>query len=188
MPKRYFDLSDDVCVSGRWHIRPPMAEDGQAVDPWMFTEGQPLQLTTKLRMALRVKGRPLDFTLAGLDVPVVHAKVATLFAELAPQDIQLFPVDIEGQPEQFSILVATKLIQCIDESASDEVRRWRAEDGCPEKTGNYRVVSGMRIDTSKVGDAKVFRTWGWSVALIVSEEIKEALEHIGATGVKFTGV
>ncbi|HYH98162.1 hypothetical protein [Hyalangium sp.] len=46
----------------------------------------------------------------------------------------------------------------------------------------------MRIDPSKVGDAKVFRTWGWTAALIVSEEIKEALERIGTTGTKFKDV
>ncbi|RKH74907.1 hypothetical protein D7Y21_41135, partial [Corallococcus sp. AB045] len=46
----------------------------------------------------------------------------------------------------------------------------------------------MRIDTTKVGNAKVFRTWGWTVALIVSEDIKEALEHANITGVKFREV
>jgi hypothetical protein len=34
----------------------------------------------------------------------------------------------------------------------------------------------------------VFRTWGWEVALIVSGEIKTALETAGATGVRFTEV
>jgi hypothetical protein len=46
----------------------------------------------------------------------------------------------------------------------------------------------MRIDPSRVDEAKVFRTWGWSIALIVREEIKEALERIGATGTKFQEV
>jgi hypothetical protein len=71
-----------------------------------------------LSVPLEEKGKPLDFTFAGLDTPVVHMKVASTFAELAPNDVQLLPVDVEGQPEQFSILVATKLIQCIDEKAS----------------------------------------------------------------------
>ncbi|WP_426730664.1 imm11 family protein [Myxococcus faecalis] len=49
-------------------------------------------------------------------------------------------------------------------------------------------VSRMRIDPAKVEGAKVFRTWSWTVALIVSEEIKEALERAGITGAKFTDV
>jgi hypothetical protein len=45
-------------------------------------------------------------------------------------------------------------------------------------------VYGLRIYPSKMRDAKVFRTWGWTVTLIISEEIKEALERIGARGTK----
>jgi hypothetical protein len=158
------------------------------VDPWQFTEGHSVEISERLKMALQVAGKPLDFTLAGLDIPVVHAKVASILAELAPDDVQLLPVDIEGQPEQFNILVATNLIQCIDDEASEEVEYWRPEDERPEKTGNYRAVAGMRIDPSKAGDAKVFRTWGWTIALIVSEDIKEALERAGVTGIKFKEV
>jgi hypothetical protein len=39
-----------------------------------------------------------------------------------------------------------------------------------------------------VGDAKVFRPWGWSIALIVREEIKDALDRMGATGTRFKEV
>jgi hypothetical protein len=97
-------------------------------------------------------------------------------------------VVINGQTDQFCILNATRLVRCIDDKASEEVRYWRPQDGRPEKTGQYRAVYGLRIEPAKVGDAKVFRPWGWTVALIVSEEIKEALERIGATGVRFKEV
>lgn len=62
------------------------------------------------------------------------------------------------------------------------------EDGMPEKVGTYSSVSGMRINPAKVEGSKVFRTSGWTVALIVSEEIKEALGRAGITGTKFTEV
>ena len=73
MPKRYFDLSDDVYVPGRWYVGTIVDELGREVDPWQFTEGHPVQTQGKLKMPLRVTGRPLDFTLAGLDIPVVNA-------------------------------------------------------------------------------------------------------------------
>jgi hypothetical protein len=187
MPKRYFDLSDDIYAAGRWHLGSPVDEHWREVGPWQFTKGDPVQ-PRRLRVPLEKEGKPLDFTLAGLDTPVVHVKVASIFAELAPNDVQLLPVDVEGQPEQFSILVVTRLIQCVDEKTSEEVRHWKPEDGRPDKVGKYRVVAGMRIDPSKVGDAQVFRTWGWSIALIVSEEIKSALGCIGATGTRFREV
>jgi hypothetical protein len=154
----------------------------------MFREGMPVPVPGPLKIPIGRPGQALDFTLAGFSIPVVHVKVASVFTELAPGDVQLLPVDIPGQPAQFCILVATRLIRCIDDTASDEVEYWTPEDGRPEKVGQYRDVYGMRIDLSKAGDAKVFRTWGWTIALIVSEELKEALERIGATGVKFKEV
>ncbi|HZI05632.1 MAG TPA: hypothetical protein VEZ71_16500, partial [Archangium sp.] len=52
----------------------------------------------------------------------------------------------------------------------------------------YRSVSGMRIAPERVGEAQVFRPWGWEVVLLVSEDVKQALERVGATGQKFEEV
>jgi hypothetical protein len=60
--------------------------------------------------------------------------------------------------------------------------------GVRTRSGSIVLSMGCESIPSKVGDAKVFRTWGWTVAFIVSEEIEEALERIGATGVKFKEV
>ncbi len=188
MPSRYFKLTDDVYIPGRWHLRTPVDETGKEVDPWQFTEGHPVQVDGRLRMSFRRTGSPLDFTLAGLDIPVVRAHVASLLAELAPNDVQFLPVDIEGQTDPFCIFVATRLIRCIDDAATGEVRYWTPEDGRPEKVGKYQLVRGMRIDPSKAGDAKVFRTWGWTIALIVHEDIKRALERANVTGTHFKEV
>jgi len=131
----------------------------------------------------------LDFSTAGVGVtPVVHGRLASIFTELAANDVQLLPVDVQGKQDPYYILVATKLIRCIDDKACGEVLYWLPEDERPEKLGQYRSVAGMRIDRTKVDDAKVFRAWGWKIPLIVSEDIKTALERAKATGVKFTEV
>jgi hypothetical protein len=46
----------------------------------------------------------------------------------------------------------------------------------------------MRIDKAKAGSAKVFRCEGWPGPLIVSGEVKGALEGMGATGTRFEEV
>ncbi|ADO68303.1 uncharacterized protein STAUR_0499 [Stigmatella aurantiaca DW4/3-1] len=124
---------------------------------------------------------------AGLSIPVVHVKVASLLSELAPGDVQLIPADIEGQPDQYLVLVATRPIRCIDEKAS-EVSFWTPEQGVPEKIGQYMGVDRLRIDKTKVGNTQVFRPEGWEVVLIISEEIKDALERMGASGTRFEEV
>jgi hypothetical protein len=187
MSRRFFQLHDDVHFPRRWHLDTPTDSKGREVNDWSFKAGKPMRLKGRLKIPVEVAGRPLDFSEAGVMVPVVHVKVASVLKELAPQDIQLIPVDIEGQPDQYLILVATRLIQCIDENAS-RVQFWQPEDGLPDMVGKYYAVDNLHIDKSKVGDARVFRPEGWEVTLIVSGDIKEALERVGTTGAKFEEV
>ncbi|MFP2910396.1 imm11 family protein [Pyxidicoccus sp. 3LFB2] len=188
MPSRFFRIAENV-QAGNWYLGDPEDPRGQEVeDPWMFRAGRTVQVEGPLKVPIDEPGRALDFSTAGVGVtPVVHIKVAEIFKELAPNDVQFIPVHIKRHPDQYVILVATKLIRCIDDTAS-KVQRWKPEDGLPEKVGQYYAVDDMRIDPTKVGDAKVFRTEGWDIALIVSEGIKQALERMKATGVKFTQV
>lgn len=189
MPKRFFKLTDDVYLSGRWELGHPLDEQGLKLeDPWQFRVGQAAHTNGRIRIPIKLPGRPLDYSHAAFSIPIVHARVASVFADLAPGEVQLIPVELDAQAEQHFILNATGLRKCIDDAASEEVRYWTPEDGLPEKVGTYASVSGMRIDPMKVGDARVFRTWGWTVALIVSGDIQEALERQGITGARFTDV
>ena len=187
MSPRYFSLSDDVHFPGRWHLATPLDSQGQEVDDWQFSEGKPLQLQGRLRVPVEHTGRPLDFSEAGIKVPVIHARLAPALLELAPTDVQIIPVEVEGHPDQYFILVATRLIRCIDEKAS-RVQFWTPEDGAPHKVGTYYAVDDLRIDKARVGSARVFRPEGWPGTLIISEDIKNAWEHARATGAKFTEV
>lgn len=188
MPHRFFRLFDDVYVPKRWHLGSPLDAQGKEVDDFgYFTQGHAVNDPGQLRMSFDVPGKPLDYSLGGVNVPVLHPRVAQVFTELAPNDVQLLPVRLEEQPEPYFILVVTRRVRCIDEQAS-EVERWTAEEGLPEMVGQYRFVSNLHLDSSRIGDARVFRPEGWEVVIVISEEIKEALERIRATGVKFTEV
>lgn len=189
MAKRYFRLLDELHIPGRWELDDPVDPRGQALRTWLLARGEPTHVEGRIRIPIHVPGRSLDFSLlAGAPIPVVRARVATVFSELAPDDVQLILVDMDGQSEPYVLLNITRVVKCIDDEASDEVRYWMPEDGQPEKLGRYRSVIGMRIDPSKVGDARVFRTWGWELAIIVSETLKDALERMGVTGTKFQEV
>ena len=187
MSKRFFELADDVYVPHRWHLTTPTNSHGQEVDDRQFLYGTPVHIEARLKFPTEIAGKPLDFTQAGIGVPVVHVRIASMFAELASDDVQLIPVDVEGQPDQYLMLVATRLIRCIDETAS-RIRLWTHEDGLPDMVGRYASVRDMRIDKAQVGNAKVFRCEGWMGPLIVSGEIKDALTAMSATGVRFEEV
>jgi len=187
MSQRFFRLADDVNVPHRWHLAMPRDRQGLKVDDGQFRLGFPVLLEERLRIPVEIAGTPLDFTEAGIMIPVVHARVASMFAELASEDVQLLPVDVEGQPDQYCILVATRRIRCIDEQAS-RIELWTHEDGVPHKVGQYFSVRDMRIDKSKVGSAQVLRCEGWTGPLLVSVEIKNALDRMGAIGTRFEEV
>ena len=189
MSMRYFKLSEDVYVPGRWELGTPIGAQGQELGSPVFLQGAPVDVDGLIRIPLYRPGKPLDFSLADAGaVPVVHSRVGALLAELAPNDVQLFPVEVETQREPYLLVNVIRIVKCIDDRASEEVSFWTEEDGLPEKVGTYFSVAGLRIDPTQVREAKVFRTWGWHIALVVSEEIKEALERIGVTGTTFKEV
>jgi hypothetical protein len=189
MAQKYFELTEDMSSPDRWLLRDPIDEHGKEVRTRQFMSGEPTRFDGRLRVPVYHPGTSLDFTRVDTGaIPVVTEKVARVLTELVPGDVQLFPVEVDSRPEPYFLVNVTHLVKCIDDEASEEVRYWRPEDGRPEKVGQYRAVHGMRIDASKVVGAKVFRPWGWRVALIVSEDVKEALERTGATGLYFREV
>ncbi|HLM46545.1 MAG TPA: DUF1629 domain-containing protein [Myxococcaceae bacterium] len=185
---RYFDLMDDRRCHTRWHLGTPVDEQGQEVDPWQFKKGRVLELGFVPRFPLDIPGDPLECCWAAFSIPVVHGRVVQLFERLGVRDVQFIPAQVEEHPGPYFILNALRIIRCIDDARCEEVRYWRPEDNRPDKLGQYRVVAGMRIDPKQVGDAHVFRPWGWRVALIVSEHLKQAMEEEGLTGTRFVEV
>ena len=185
---RYFKLMDDRRSRDRWHLGAPLDARGEELDPWQFKGGKPLELGCIPRFSLDHPGRPLDYCWAAFSINVVSGRVVRLFERLSVHDVQFIPVTVDDHPEPYFILNTLRTIRCIDDARCLEVRYFTPEDGQPEKVGWYRAVSGMRIDPRKAGDARIFRPWGWSVALVVSEDLKNAMDAEGITGTKFEEV
>jgi hypothetical protein len=189
MPKHYFKLTDDMTRPDRWLLGDPIDEQGKEVRALQFMSGEPTRFDGRLRVPVYHPGTSLDFTRVDTGgFPVVTEKVARVLAELAPGDIQLFPAEVESRSEPYFVVNVARRVKCIDEAASEEVLHEDPEDNWPDELGYYQAVHGMRIDPSQVGDAKVFRPWGYTGSLLVAEDVKEALERTGATGLRFTTV
>jgi hypothetical protein len=185
---RYYDLRDDRYHPGRWHLRSPVDEHGQKINPWQFDAGRWLEPQGVIRFPVRPDGVALDFSWAAFNIPVVSSRFVQLFERLGLQEVQWLPVQVDDHPGPFFILNTLRTFRCIDDARCEEVQYWRPEDGQPEKVGQYQSVVGLRIDPTKVEGVRIFRPWGWSIALLVSEDVKVALEHEGLTGLRFTEV
>lgn len=182
---RYFKMRDDRRSRTRWHLGPPVDEQGQEIDPWQFDEGRVLDLGDVPRFPVDIPGQPLDFCWAAFSILVVSSRFVQLFERLGIREVQFIPAQVEAHPGPYFILNPLRILRCIDDARCEEVQYWKPEDGRPEKVGRYRVVAGLRVDATKVGDARIFRPWGWTVALIVSEDLKQSLEREGITGTHF---
>ncbi len=185
---RYYQLLDDMRFPSRWLLGSPLDERESEIDPWQFKDGVLLELGCVPRFPLDVPGHALDFSWAAMSIPVVHERFTKLFERLRVDGVQFIPAQIEGHPGPYYILNALQILRCIDDARSGEVQYWKPEDNRPDKLGEYRAVYGMRIDPSKVRDARIFRPWGWRVALIISEDLKQAIESSGLTGTRFVDV
>ncbi|WP_224372446.1 imm11 family protein [Hyalangium versicolor] len=155
----------------------------------MFGEGRLLPNPGPIRALVRNQGKRRTFMFAGVEsVPIINEAVAHVFRAIAPDDVQLFPVTVEGDPERYFIVNASRTIDCIDEASCREVHRYGQDDPVPERRGAYRWIYGLRIDPSKTDGARVFRPKRFTTALIVSGEVKDALERVGNLGVGFEHV
>ncbi|WP_141617526.1 DUF1629 domain-containing protein [Myxococcus sp. AB036A] len=192
MERHFYGLKMDVYVKGgRWRLDDPVNTRGEQIeDPWLFVQGKPVELHERLRIPIEQPGEPLDIGFAGTGLtPVVSERVASVFREMAPDDVQLFPVDVDGQIRPFFILNIARELRCIDEAACREVQKFSADEELhADRAGEYRSVIGLRIDKAKVTGARVFRLWGWPQPIILDEEIKDALEANGIFGGKFDEV
>lgn len=183
----YFELVDDVEASGRWFLKSPRDKDGAPVDARMFTVARPMIVQGPLAISLRREGARLDWTFADFDMPVASASATRVLQQLAPQHVEIHPACVEKQDEEFAVINVLACRKCVDESES-EFLKWTPTDNRPDKCGDYRQMTRLRIRAAAAEDADIFRVDGWRIALIVSERIKKAFEAERFTGVRFLSV
>lgn len=94
------------------------------------------------------------------------------------------PVSISDGSTDFELLNVTDIVDCIDREKSDFVS-WTEADGRPDKTGQFRMFSKLRIDVLRAIGHHIFRIKGWGVALIASQDVVDIFKRLEVTGVSF---
>ena len=141
MARRYFKLTENMDEQERWLLGIPIDEQGQAVGAWVFLNGEPVHVKGRFLVPIKHPGEGLDYSLADMGgVPVVTEKVARVFNQLSPNDVQIFPATVIGQSGSHFLLNVVRLVKCIDDEASGEVGYWEPEDGQPERLGQYHLL------------------------------------------------
>lgn len=190
MSRSMYRLIFDSRLTDQWFIDTPVNHAGDIWAFWRLLGGSPLEDADLQPWQTRVRqaGRRLAFSFAGFDVPVVTEKVAQVLMRRFGSQVQFPQLRIVGEDLDHRILVATRSVRCVDESSSEFIK-WGPADGRPDKCGEYRMFTCLRLDPALVpADTSIFRVWGWEQALIVREEVAEALRSCIQTGLVYQPV
>lgn len=180
---RYFKLTDDVEIPGRWHLGLITLQNGSEVSLVSGPAADAASSTARLSRP----GKPLDFCLSSFAVPVVRRGLADAIKAVAPDDVQRLPVEIPGHAG-FEVLITLRVIKCLDEHLS-EFTKWTVNDHRADLAGQYRMVTRLRVRPEAIpATVNLFRIEGWLIGLIVSEPIKRAMEASGCIGARFVEV
>jgi ACT domain-containing protein len=83
------------------------------------------------------------------------------------------------------VLNVLRVVHCVDEARS-EFLKWTMNDHRSDLAGQYRQISKLVLDAGALpSDAHFFRIESWLVGLVVSSDLKDAMESVGCVGAKF---
>lgn len=177
----FYRLKDDVRYSNRWYL-------GEVVgfDNWDLLKSPP-EDSVALEIELFRDGDEMDFTLSECyGVPVVSEKIKEQLEVCS--GVNFVPIRIKGKKcnSKYYALVVPSVIECVDEGRSS-FQKFEVNDPVrPDKAGEYRAFTTLRLDSKKIKGIDFFRVKGFEVAIIVSENIKSKLDRISATGLSYS--
>ncbi|MGE0143796.1 MAG: DUF1629 domain-containing protein [Planctomycetota bacterium] len=178
---RYFRLSDDVAIPNRWHLGAASLSDG--TEP-RLRAGIRFDSTEVPRIPVTHAGRVLEFSLTSFAVPVATEKLSRAMSVVAGSDIQPIQVFI-GKQTDMLVLNVLRVVRCLDETRS-EFLKWTKQDHRPDLAGQYRQITRLILDAASIPpDAHSFRIDGSLIEIVVSEQLKEAMESVGCLGATF---
>ena len=184
--KLFRAIPDDAAYPDQWFIDDPLTADGREVDPDYLVEGSRYEGPVPTVASIGNPGRELAFSFGCFDLPVVTDAVANIIRQIAPRDVQCFPIDIPGASGTYQILNAIHSLECLDEVRSEFTLSKPGHP--PDLAGKYHSIAKIRIDPDRTRDHHIFRLHNWEVVLLVSGTIKDALADIPHLGVLFDPV
>jgi hypothetical protein len=158
--------------------------DGQPSDVWQYHHCVRIDDPRPVPFKVILPGVPLDYTDTTFGAVVLSERLAGVFANIAGDDIQLLPADVEGVEGegQWKVMNVLANPDCIDLSRS------RHSINSPDHRFHPNLPGGFTafvIDPARAGGHHILRPKLWEVAVVVSERIKDEMEKMEALGAEF---
>lgn len=170
---------------GRWWLEEPKLEGGRELPSGFASRGRAVESKGPLVTAVMREpvGLPTDFTFAVLDTPIVSKRAHELLRGLVGADAQFIPVTVEARSEQFMVFNVLASHACLDMEKS----LYRTfEVGKDRKT--MILLQKAMLQAERAPQHGVFRLAEAPSCLLVSREVKAALERERISGITFEPV
>lgn len=183
----FYEVLDEYVLDRRCYYGGLRDAEARACNPDHLLRGEPVSTKTPLTVSIREGSIPLDLSLADFDVPILSERAAMVLEPIAATSIQLLRANLEEGGEDVFVMNALRVVECLDESRS-EFTKWKLDDHRPDKAGQYRQVSRLRIDPKRAEGEAIFRVAGWRTALVVAQSVRDAFQGAGLVGGTFVQV
>jgi hypothetical protein len=138
-----------------------------------------------------------DYPFTNNALPVYSPRLKAVMEGLGLGEIQYLPLrvrDEHGGGELLGYHIANylRVIDCLDRERSayqvwtrDNLLFW---EQTPWKLGTFRDVTKAVVDSRVIGDVPLFRLWGWTMIVVVREDVKREIERAQITGCRFSAI
>ncbi len=184
--RKFFKLVEDIYIPNRWY--PGKILD---VDNWAFSLPRPVAHNqAPFELTISQDGDQTDYSQAGsCAVHIGNDRVVEILSKY--KKVEFFPLLIKKPRYKgnYHAIKVHEYLDCLDESQSEFQVFTENDPIRPDLAGQYHSIITMRIDVRKISDdTHIFRLSKDRITLIVSENIKIALEKEDITGCWFIEV
>jgi hypothetical protein len=179
---RFYELSFDDDLT-RWQLGLARRfADGTPVDIWAYRRCTIIESSRPVPLEVTRAGKEVDYNDTAFSATVVSERLAEIWKSFTPGRIQLLPAEIARSSSVWYVANFLDCVDCIDHARS-RIKYCPADD--PDRPLKPRAVMRMVIDCARAEGHHLFRVVDWKVAVIVSAELREAMEERGFSGVEY---
>jgi hypothetical protein len=180
----YFRLFFDGEIKG-WLLSTPKAKSIEITE-WAFTKGVRWEQNHELYSKIEYKGPvlPISFT-SVRNALIVRGDVVDILKPILREDeVQVIPVEVENQKDEFFIFNIIKIVDCMDKEKSvfrlfDET--WFDKS----RIGQIKSIEKLVVNPESLKGTKMVRMKDPTSRIIIDNEVKEILEKNNVIGVKY---
>lgn len=178
----YYLINDDINFSKRWYLGEIALSDNWQIQKYIDTE-------RVYEIELYQDGSVMDYTCnEAYGVSIVSGKLKNLMSDFT--GVTFAKANIIGKEldDKFYIMAIPNELECINEELSEFSKFEENNPIRPDKAGEYSSFLKMVVDPEKCSNCDIFRVKGYSIAIVVSSNVKRRIEDAGILGVDFKKV